>query len=386
MQGLLFSAKKSVKTAESLSGDLPARNIMKVSHLTTAAVMLGALAYANSFAQESKAGRTGEMRGKVSPVKKITESEKKAREAAEARDKKAAESAREASEARERASRTLLGACKTGDIQIVQTALKNGADANIKDEAGRTALAVAIEGGHVRIARILMTSGADPAIRASPDMLAKLEEEFRAAIVNEGVEGRSTLAGAGIPTTAWGFASAFTLEPVGSMPGFYKVRLESASDQIQYIDMNVVTFPLDELSIVRFKGTVPYPVASDAPIDEIRKKGPDPTGKSLMNLKLSNSGMMESMSMRGWHRSAGSGDKPLFGFSSSVTLPGGAPLANASSDTGTFITRATPRKPFRVFEGSVEFPLTFLLLTDGRMIHLHGKGKVFEDGTLLATY
>ena len=60
----------------------------------------------------------------------------------------------------------LLEAVKAGDIKKVTTALKQGANPNIKDSRyGRTTLVFAVHRGHKEIVELLLSKGADPNIQ-----------------------------------------------------------------------------------------------------------------------------------------------------------------------------------------------------------------------------
>jgi ankyrin repeat protein len=56
----------------------------------------------------------------------------------------------------------LLAAAATGDADAVALALRDGADLEARDAAGRTALLLASAGDHVEVARVLVALGADP--------------------------------------------------------------------------------------------------------------------------------------------------------------------------------------------------------------------------------
>jgi len=55
----------------------------------------------------------------------------------------------------------LLSAAKHGDIDTVKTLLKSGADVNVKNKDGRTALMEAAFSGHTEIVKLLIAKGAD---------------------------------------------------------------------------------------------------------------------------------------------------------------------------------------------------------------------------------
>jgi len=58
-------------------------------------------------------------------------------------------------------SAQLIEAAAKGEVQRVQTLLKQGADINAQDQQGRTALLVATRGNHIEVARVLIQNGAD---------------------------------------------------------------------------------------------------------------------------------------------------------------------------------------------------------------------------------
>ena len=51
--------------------------------------------------------------------------------------------------------------CALGNTQDVIEAIQNGANINAKDKYGRTALILAVEGGHTGTAELLLKLGAD---------------------------------------------------------------------------------------------------------------------------------------------------------------------------------------------------------------------------------
>ena len=61
----------------------------------------------------------------------------------------------------------LIDAARNGDIQRVQELLENGANPNIQNRNGRTALMVAIAWGYTDIVLLLLEKGADPNISAN---------------------------------------------------------------------------------------------------------------------------------------------------------------------------------------------------------------------------
>lgn len=61
----------------------------------------------------------------------------------------------------------LIDATRNGDIQRVQELLENGANPNIQNRNGRTALMVAIAWGYTDIVLLLLEKGADPNISAN---------------------------------------------------------------------------------------------------------------------------------------------------------------------------------------------------------------------------
>lgn len=64
----------------------------------------------------------------------------------------------------------LLAAAASGDADAVALALRDGADLETRDAAGRTALLLASAGDHVEVARVLVALGADPdAVDAQQD-------------------------------------------------------------------------------------------------------------------------------------------------------------------------------------------------------------------------
>ncbi|PVU74433.1 hypothetical protein DDW11_06050 [Sulfolobus sp. SCGC AB-777_G06] len=58
----------------------------------------------------------------------------------------------------------LLEAARNGDLIKVQTALKNWAEPNAKEDDGWTPLHWAAFGGHVDVVMVLLEHGADPRI------------------------------------------------------------------------------------------------------------------------------------------------------------------------------------------------------------------------------
>ena len=61
----------------------------------------------------------------------------------------------------------LIDAVRNGDIELVQELLENGANPNIQNRNGRTALMVAIAWGYTDIVLLLLEKGADPNISAN---------------------------------------------------------------------------------------------------------------------------------------------------------------------------------------------------------------------------
>ncbi len=60
------------------------------------------------------------------------------------------------------AHETLVEAAQQGNRSVAEEALKRGADANYKDEHGKSVLSWAVGNGHVEVARLLLENGADP--------------------------------------------------------------------------------------------------------------------------------------------------------------------------------------------------------------------------------
>ena len=56
---------------------------------------------------------------------------------------------------------SILDAAKGGNIAVVKQLISTGADVNVKDAGGQTALHWAIEYGHTEIAELLIAKGAD---------------------------------------------------------------------------------------------------------------------------------------------------------------------------------------------------------------------------------
>jgi len=63
----------------------------------------------------------------------------------------------------------LLNACKDGDLEKVKQLLEEGADVNVKDEKGRTALMFASWYGHKKVVKQLLEKGADVNAREYKD-------------------------------------------------------------------------------------------------------------------------------------------------------------------------------------------------------------------------
>ena len=61
----------------------------------------------------------------------------------------------------------LMWAAVGGNVTIVQGLLNHGAVVNAKDDFGKTALMLAIENGHNRIARLLLDKGAKASVQRS---------------------------------------------------------------------------------------------------------------------------------------------------------------------------------------------------------------------------
>lgn len=59
-----------------------------------------------------------------------------------------------------------LGAAK-GRMHVVELLLNNGADVNVRDEKGRMALHWAASGGHRHIAELLLRNGADSGVKCA---------------------------------------------------------------------------------------------------------------------------------------------------------------------------------------------------------------------------
>lgn len=57
--------------------------------------------------------------------------------------------------------RALFGSVEVGDYQCVDTLLKKGVPADVRDEKGKTPLMVASERGYDAIVRLLIVSGGD---------------------------------------------------------------------------------------------------------------------------------------------------------------------------------------------------------------------------------
>jgi len=57
-------------------------------------------------------------------------------------------------------------AARTGDLVLLQSELKRGADPNLRDRSGRTPLIYAADQGHLDAARALLKAGADPNLLA----------------------------------------------------------------------------------------------------------------------------------------------------------------------------------------------------------------------------
>ena len=59
---------------------------------------------------------------------------------------------------------SLIRAAESGDIQSVRELLDRGADPNIRNDYGTTALMWASQDGYIKIVRLLLDRGADPNI------------------------------------------------------------------------------------------------------------------------------------------------------------------------------------------------------------------------------
>ena len=71
----------------------------------------------------------------------------------------------------------LIGAVRYSNIEIVKLLLENGADPNIKNNDGYTALAAATFYNNPEIVKILLEYGADPFIKLIPNMQIPKENE-----------------------------------------------------------------------------------------------------------------------------------------------------------------------------------------------------------------
>ncbi len=60
-------------------------------------------------------------------------------------------------------------AALTGDVELVELLIANGADVDDRDVHGYTPLLLAIQEGHTDIAKVLITNGADVNTRAASD-------------------------------------------------------------------------------------------------------------------------------------------------------------------------------------------------------------------------
>ena len=55
----------------------------------------------------------------------------------------------------------LLDSARLGDLECVKECLKNGADIDVKNHFGRSALLDSTQNGHFRIVELLLQNGAD---------------------------------------------------------------------------------------------------------------------------------------------------------------------------------------------------------------------------------
>lgn len=68
----------------------------------------------------------------------------------------------------------LIRASRGGHAAVVRLLLAAGADPNLAEGEGITALTVAAEGGHLEVVRLLLEAGADPAYRTWEGTAAEL--------------------------------------------------------------------------------------------------------------------------------------------------------------------------------------------------------------------
>jgi len=66
-------------------------------------------------------------------------------------------------------------AARTGDLALLQSHLKQGADPNVRDEAGRTPLMDAVAAGRVDVIRLLLAAGADVNARSKAGRTSLIE-------------------------------------------------------------------------------------------------------------------------------------------------------------------------------------------------------------------